>query len=84
MWAIKYLLLTSIATKESRYVRRRFFCVEKYADRLTTELFSGRMAITVDDPWDSHAFVRRNTDEVYLTREDAEAKLKEREQNGTY
>lgn len=46
------------------------FCVEEYADG---------MAICVDDPWDRHSFLRRNTDEVYLTREEAEAALKERE-----
>ena len=76
----KVFIIDEYRNEEKQVCETKVFCIEKYADRLTTQLFPGRMAICVDDPWDSHAFVRRNTDEVYLTKEEAEAALKEREQ----
>ena len=75
-------IIDEYRNEEKQVCETKVFCIEKYADRLTTQLFPGRMAICVDDPWDSHAFVRRNTDEVYLTKEEAEAALEARENNG--
>ena len=72
-------IIDEYRNEEKQVCETKVFCIEKYADRLTTQLFPGRMAICVDDPWDSHAFVRRNTGEVYLTKEEAEAALKERD-----
>lgn len=55
--------------------KTKVYGIQKYADAKTTQL-----TICVDDPWNPCAFECRNTDEVYLTKEEAEAALKEREQ----